>query len=233
MRHKIALILLFFCTPIYSQEHFSDIKTEITKFDLFSFDKISSVNNKKVFVEFVSNETKDDFIRKSKIEMSHLDYFQNKDEITYEDLKYAYKNNFLNRKSLWNRYYAYEWKEGKNLEFLITYSQETALPIKGAGIYVFHVFDKDNVYVIRISDNLILDEPNTEYDKLDSIFVFKNGQKMDENKGLEQTQGYYCKNEKSVKEFYDMLKKKDKSLPESAIKFQEAKMLIENILMKY
>ena len=46
-------------------------------------------------------------------------------------------------------------------------------------------------------------------------------------------EGYYFISQKTAETFYNMMEKKDKMLPESALKFQEIKEQIENYIVNY
>ena len=50
---------------------------------------------------------------------------------------------------------------------------------------------------------------------------------------MHTVRGYYWKDEESIKVFYRLLQNKDSSLPDSAIKFQEAAEAIFDILNNY
>ena len=50
--------------------------------------------------------------------------------------------------------------------------------------------------------------------------------------GLEQVQGYVCKNDDSAELFYKELLAENPSLPESVLRFQRAAKKIEKILME-
>lgn len=228
----LVFIMLYFTNAIFSQTIPNKIMNKINESNLFSFNNEEAVKECKPLITIIC-ESNEKFTRKTKNELSNSDLFSNKDDITYEDIKNAYKYDQLSHKSLWNRYITYEWKTGNQLEYSIMYSQETELPIHGAGIFVFYIFDKEYVYIIRISDYIVLDEPNAEYDTLNNIFFFKEGQKADTTKGLEQTQGYYCINKESVKLFYEKLRNNDKSLPTSAHKLQKGVAFLESVLNNY
>ncbi len=57
--------------------------------------------------------------------------------------------------------------------------------------------------------------------------------RTDPSKGIEGYQGYYFISQKTAETFYNMMAKKDKMLPESALKFQEIKEQIENYIVNY
>lgn len=57
--------------------------------------------------------------------------------------------------------------------------------------------------------------------------------RTDPSKGIEGNQGYYFISKKTAETFYNMMAKKDKMLPESALKFQEIKEQIENYIVNY
>ncbi|WP_287048780.1 hypothetical protein [Treponema sp.] len=127
------------------------------------------------------------------------------------------------------------WVDGKKLSFEICYGQsvKSSIPVYGAGLYSFTVFAKDGVYRINLSDSTDGRERNADYDALSEYFYFKEGIRRDMSRGIEGTRGYYFINEDAADRFYQKLIEKDASLPESALRFQEAAECIETILKNY
>lgn len=73
-------------------------------------------------------------------------------------------------------------------------------------------------------------EQKKENKVLNDLCFYKDGNLLDLNKGIERTKGYYWKNDECIHTFYNMLKNKDSSLPNSARKFQFAVEEIFKIL---
>lgn len=227
-KNLVLLILTLLSNILFAQNFPEKIKEKLEKSNLFVFNKIDALKYKKPTIEFFC-ESNEDFTRITSVAMDQ-NLLQNITNIDYNSLKKM----FIDEKNIFgNSYLKFEWQEGNNLGYSIMYSQQTERPIYGAGVYVIRIFDKEYVYTIRLSDYTKLDEPNDEYNTLNDIFVYKNGQKEDRSKGLEQTQGYYCINENSAEKFYTKLKNKDKSLPKSAQNFEKARLFIEDVLNHY
>ena len=127
------------------------------------------------------------------------------------------------------------WVDGKKLSFEICYNQSTKknIPIFASGVYTFTVFSKDGVYRMSIADFTDCTERNADYDALTDYLYFNEGIKRDMSRGIEGTRGYYFIDEDAADSFYQKLIEKDASLPESALRFQEAAECIETILKNY
>lgn len=189
------------------------------------------LNDKKLKVEVIQNWGKDDFIKKRK-QYINTSIFPDEENITYEMLLMSLKEYGYIYEPPFD-FYSFSWGVGKNLSYSVEYSQRLWGPIQSLYTYLITVFYKDRVYLIRLSDSTDLSDRNKEYDKLKDIFIFKEGQKMDISRGIEGDQGYYFVNDKVVEKFYDMLVKKDRLLPKSAIRFQRALEAIEEFLNDY
>lgn len=127
----------------------------------------------------------------------------------------------------------FQWLEGRHAPISIMYTQSRIYkPIDGAGNYVFKIFCKGGIYSISLHDIVNTYVRNSEYDTLDEYFYFQEGQMADARRGLEQVQGYVCKNDDSAELFYKEMLAENPSLPESVLRFQRAAKKIEKIIME-
>lgn len=241
MKKRILLSLLLLVTNfLFSQNLPEKLKSKIEDAGLFAIsystnlvgeERDSFIGQNLLEIEYQSSDT---FTR---LTASNLidGIFENPKNPTIKEIKDALKtckNIFMFTD---NHFSAFRWNEGKNLSYSIMYSQSPwNSAISAAGIYVFRVFDGDNVFILRLSDMTDLTDENEEYNALSDILYFKKGQKLDRKRGIEGDQGYYFINKKvSAKKFYEMLLFKDSSMPKSALKFQEAAEKLEEILNQY
>ncbi len=228
--------IFFLCTILlsvnclFAQNIQSQITEALRKSGLYSFSKEDAEKEQKPFIEFFCT-SKNEFTRKTIAALDKKLLETNK-EIDYKEIKKMFQKEVKVFGNIWNSFSDYKWKAEKRLDYSIMYSQKIDLPINGAGIYVIRIFEEEYVYTIRLTDYLRLDEPNKEYDVLSDIFEYRKGQKADAKRGLEQTQGYFC-DEKSAARFYEKLRRKDSSLPKTALRFQEAEDYIEKVLDNY
>ena len=86
---------------------------------------------------------------------------------------------------------------------------------------------------MSIADFTDCTERNADYDALTDYVYLNEGIKSDMSRGIEGTRGYYFIDEDVADSFYQKLIEKDASLPESALRFQEAAECIETILKNY
>lgn len=179
-------------------------------------------------------QTATDFTKKTRICFDFRKY-PNQDKMIYDDVKSVFKScNSLMFGNSYSTVGEYSWKEGKNISYSVQYTQlKTGRPIEGAGTYVIRAFFENSVLTILLEDVTNNIERNKEYDALGDLMYYNDGNLSDKNEGQERTKGYYWKNDESPKLFYTLLKAKDSSLPESAIKFQEAAETIFSILDNY
>lgn len=179
-------------------------------------------------------QTATDFTKKTRICFDFRKY-PNQDKMTYDDVKSVFKScNSLMFGNSYSTVGKYSWKEGKNISYSVQYTQlKTGRPIEGAGTYVIRAFFENSVLTILLEDVTNNIERNKEYDALGDLMYYNDGNLSDKNEGQKRTKGYYWKNDESPKLFYTLLKAKDSSLPESAIKFQEAAETIFSILDNY
>lgn len=197
------------------------------------FDEKQAVVEGKPYIN-LSYQTASDFTKKTRICFDFRKY-PNQDKMIYDDVKSVFKS--CNNLMFGNSYSTvgeYSWKEGKNISYSVQYTQlKTGRPIEGAGTYVIRAFFENSVLTILLEDVTNNIERNKEYDALGDLMYYNDGNLSDKNEGQERTKGYYWKNDESPKTFYTLLKAKDFSLPESAIKFQEAAETIFSILDNY
>lgn len=174
-----------------------------------------------------------------KEERPYLDpkLFSNTKIASVKDIKSVMRRGLRisDRPSYSTNYEKRRWVDGKKLSFEICYNQSTRenIPIFASGTYTFTVFSKDGVYRMSIADFTDCRERNADYDALTEYFYFKEGMKRDMSRGIEGTRGYYFINDDAADLFYQKLIEKDSSLPESALRFQEAAECIETILKNY
>ncbi|MBE6352143.1 MAG: hypothetical protein E7060_04255 [Treponema bryantii] len=188
-------------------------------------------NNK--FILEIWRETNSDFIRKNKINLSSK-IFKSEEEKTIENVKRYMKNGINIFEEYGNRnLIMLTWFEESENGVSIQYTQDTLSPITGAGIYLFRVFLDSYVYNFRLSDFILLDEQYSEFEALSKYMYFKPGQKLDLERGIEQTQGYYWKSIKSVAQFYDDLILNPETFPSKHVQsFYKTKMEIEESIRK-
>lgn len=233
MKKQLALLTLVFMDfCLFAQTFPNNIKEILAKSNLVCFSKSEAIKEQKPYIELFCS-SKEEFIKtKTSNPWVKRELFPDLNNITYSDLIKTYKDGqYLYVLPSW-QYEKYLWRKGKTYEYSIIYSINTYYPINGSGVYIFTIFDSDYVYIIAITDEKILDEQDNEYNALNDIFEFREGNKLDKQKGLEQTQGYYC-SEKSAAIFYDKLQNNDSALPKGAQNFQKAKIFIETVLDNY
>ena len=197
------------------------------------FDEKQAVVEGKPYIN-LSYQTATDFTKKTRICFDFRKY-PNQDKMIYDDVKSVFKScNSLMFGNSYSTVGEYSWKEGENISYSVQYTQlKTGRPIEGAGTYVIRAFFENSVLTILLEDVTNNIERNKEYDALGDLMYYNDGNLSDKNEGQERTKGYYWKNDESPKLFYTLLKAKDSSLPESAIKFQEAAETIFSILDNY
>ena len=233
MRKKIFLLISFLLfTYIFAQNIPEEIRNTLEESGLYSFTKEDSIKEDKPLVELIC-KTKEQFLKETCLPWIKKDLFKDYRNITYEEIIITYKDGKYIYDTPKNSFHKYMWKKANNKEYSIVYSLNTTYPISGLGNYVIRVFGTNYVNIITLSYPKLIDEEYKEFDSLNDIFIFKKGQKLNLNKGIAQTQGYYCKNEEAAEIFYERLIKKDDSLPEFVIRFQDAEMFLEKIIEKY
>ena len=197
------------------------------------FDEKQAVVEGKPYIN-LTYQTATDFTKKTRICFDFRQY-PNQDKMIYDDVKSVFKScNSLMFGNSYSTVGEYSWKEGENISYSVQYTQlKTGRPIEGAGTYVIRAFFENSVLTILLEDVTNNIERNKEYDALGDLMYYNDGNLSDKNEGQERTKGYYWKNDESPKLFYTLLKAKDSSLPESAIKFQEAAETIFSILDNY
>ena len=227
----ILFTILLSVNYIFTQDIPSKITEVLRESGLYAFSAEAAEKEQKPFVD-ISSISIEDFMRFTITPWTRKDLFPNEKNITYQDIIKTFKEG-VNIYSLpsWS-YENYSWRRGKSIEYSVIYSINTYYPITGPGHYSIKIFDSDYVYIIGLNENRVIDEPNKEYDKLNDIFSYKQGQKMDKSRGLEQTQGYYT-TEKKAARFYEKLRRKDSDLPKTALRLQEAEEFIEKVLDNY
>ena len=233
MKRNLLIFALFLLTnSIFSETILDKIRKPLEESGLYSFSKEELKETEKPFIKF-SFKSKDDYIKQIKNPWIRKDLFPKLEAVTYEKIIQTYKDciNIYDLPPLY--YYNYSWRVGKKIEYAVVYSQNTYYPITGPGSYSILIFDSNYVYMIDLSIDKIIDEPNSEYDALSDFFVYNKGHKADKSKGLEQSQGYFCFSEDKAKLFYDKLQKNDSLLPESAKRLQEGLLFLEDILNNY
>ena len=230
MKKILILLTMALCSVVLFADDLDNyLKKEIGKLDCVTLNS-KSEEKPNVTIKVQSDV---EFIKSQKMVLND-DLFPNKDKVSIKDIKAELKKDRNIYRPLYgNRYYDYSWHKGKKLSYSVISEQYTSFPINSFGFYTVLVFNKGKVYTIAITNFQVIEEPREDFDSLKDFFVFKLGQKHNPDKGLEQTQGYYWKNDESPKLFYTLLKSKDSSLPESAIKFQEAAETIFSILDNY
>lgn len=211
--------------------HIEKITDALKQSGLYAFSKEAAQKEQKPFLN-ISSMPKEKFIKQFKTPWTRKELFPDPNNITYADVIKTFKDG-VNADSLpsWT-YDNYSWHKGKNLEYSVIYSMNIYYPITGPGFYSIKIFDTDCVYMISLSENRVIDEPDEDFDALKDFFEYRKGQKANANKGLEQTQGYYC-NEEAAAKFYAKLRRKDGDLPKCVQRFQEAQEFIENLLDNY
>jgi hypothetical protein len=233
MNRKVLLFLAFIVCANYTfaQNLPAEITDTLKESGLYAFSKEDSQKMHKPFIN-ISAIQKEKYVKMFVTPWIRKDLFPDKNNITYDDIKKTFIDgvNVYDLPS-WD-YENYSWIKGKNIEYSVVYSISTYYPITGPGNYSIKIFDTDYVYIIGISENKIIDEVDKEYDALKNIFEYQKGQKADANKGLEQTQGYYC-NEETAAKLYEKMRKRDSDLPESAKRLQEAEYFLESVLSNY
>lgn len=240
MKKRILLSLLLLVTNfVFAKDLFADLLKQIQDTKLFYiYDSSARIlpteeeTNGKISIKITIN-TNEEFTKIIKSEMDP-DRFPSKENILFDDIKSYFKLEDNIFGFTFGDYMDFQWHNGKNLSYLRIYTQNKKRINTGTGTYGYRVFGSNYVYTIIILDPTDVTERNKEYDALSDLFYFKEGQKLDIQRGLEQTQGYYFVNgEASAKEFYQRLTRKDSSMPKSALKFQKAAEKLEEILNQY
>lgn len=225
----IILTMVLFSVSLFADDLENYLKNEIGKLDCVTLNS-KSEEKPNVTIKVQSDE---EFLKSQKMVLND-DLFPNKNKVSIDDIKAELKKGKNIYRPLYRtRFYNYSWHDGEQLSYSIAYEQYTSSPINSFGFYTIFVFYNNKIYTIGITNSQLIEKPREDFDSLKYFFVFKLGQKQNPDKGLEQTQGYYCVNEDSAKTFYRLLKEKDSSLPESAIKFQNAAEKIFDILNNY
>jgi len=227
------LLIIFVATTLFAVANPETIIETIESSDLWCFDTKQAELEGKPYIN-LTYQTAADFTNKTRNNFDY-DSYPNRKKMTYDDVKSVFKScNSLMFGNSYSTVGEYSWKEGKNLSYSVQYTQlKTGRPIEGAGTYVIRVFFDDSVLTILLDNVTNIIERNKEYDSLGDLLYYNDGKLADRNEGQEGTKGYYWKNDESPKTFYTLLKAKDFSLPESAIKFQEAAETIFSILDNY
>ena len=233
MKKILSLFLISIVTSVLFAEniHIEKITDALKQSGLYAFSKEEAQKEQKPFLNIYSMP-KEKFIKQFKTPWTKKELFPDENNITYADIIKTFKDG-VNVDSLpsWT-YDNYSWRKGKNLEYSVIYSMNTYYPITGAGFYSIKIFDTYCVYMISLSENRVIDEPDTDYDALKDFFEYRKGQKANVKKGLEQTQGYFCDDEAAAK-FYAKLRRRDGDLPKSVQRFQDAQDFVEKILDNY
>ena len=232
---KFLFVLLFIVNvvPFLSARDFeSDCMSFFKELGLLSKES-QSVNSNKMNVSYYFYKESKEIFTERTIDAIDTTLFPNPQNITYKDIQQSFKD----CKDIFlfadDEYSNFSWQEGKRFKVSIMYSQGLRRQMYASGVYVFRVFDDNMVYTVRISDCKDIQDRDSEYDKLDNLLVFKEGQKTNLQQGIEGNQGYCFKSRQTADEFYNLMKKKDKSLPKSALKFQEIKERVEHFILNY
>ena len=244
-RFYIFLVLLMTANFAFSQRLPEKLAKQFEDTGLFYFAYVhNGINIKPDIVNYdptklclrMSYTSDEDYL---KGERPYLDskLFSDTERATIKDIKSVMRRG-MNISELPDYSVSYKkrrWVDGKKLSFEICYGQsvKSSIPVYGAGLYSFTVFAKDGVYRINLSDPTDGRERNADYDALSEYFYFKEGIRRDMSRGIEGTRGYYFINDDAADLFYQKLIDKDSSLPESALRFQEAAECIETILKNY
>ena len=227
-----CLFILFISTCLFATVTADDVFEKINSSDLWYFDRDLAVSEEKIYIE-LTKQTATEFTKKTRI-CFDWDLYPNQNEMNFDDVKSVFKScNSLMFGPSYSTIAEYSWQEGHNLSYSIQYTQIKNGPIECAGNYVIRVFFEDCVLTILLKDTTNYIEQKKEYKVLNDLCIYKDGTLLDLNKGIERTKGYYWKSEGSIKTFYSMLKNKDSSLTQSAIKFQTAVDELFNILNSY
>ena len=193
-----------------------------------NFSKALEINR---FMLEIWRQTNLDFLQKSVFNTALI---KNQDEKSIENVK----KNLKEGKEIFELYgnsnsLIFTWCEGEKYSFSTQYSQVLSTPIINAGVYVIRLFLDSYVYTFRLSDYVTIDEQNDDFDSLTKYMYYKKGQKMDKNRGLEQTQGYYWKTKNSYFQFYEDLQLTPQNFPSEYIKnFYITRIEIEDSLRK-
>lgn len=183
------------------------------------------------FMLEIWRQTNLDFLQKSVFNTALI---KNQDEKSIESVK----KNLKEGKEIFELYgnsnsLIFTWCEGEKYSFSTQYSQVLSRPVINAGVYVIRLFLDSYVYTFRLSDYVTIDEQNGDFDSLTKYMYYKKGQKMDKNRGLEQTQGYYWKTKNSYFQFYEDLQLSPQNFPSEYIKnFYITRIEIEDSLRK-
>ena len=234
MKKILILLTMALCSVVlFAMSKPGSIIKDLESSNSWCFDEKQAVVEGKPYIN-LTYQTATDFTNKTR---NNFDYYSypNRKKMTYDDVKSVFKScNSLMFGNSYSSYREYSWKDGKNISYSVQYSQaKTGRPIDSAGTYVIRVFFEDSVLTILLDNVTNVIERNVEYDSLGDLLYYNDGKLADRNEGQEGTKGYYWKNDESPKLFYTLLKSKDSSLPESAIKFQEAAETIFAILDNY
>lgn len=234
MKKIFAFLIIFvLSTCLFAMSKPESIIKDLESSNSWCFDEKQAVVEGKPYIN-LTYQTSSDFANKTRNSLNY-DLYPNKKIMTYDDVKSVFKscNSLMFGKS-YSTVGEYSWVDGKNLSYSVQYSQaKTGRPIDSAGTYVIRVFFEDSVLTILLDNVTNVIERNVEYDSLGDLLYYNDGKLADRNEGQEGTKGYYWKNDESPKLFYTLLKSKDSSLLETAIKFQEAAETIFAILNNY
>ena len=234
MKKILILLTMALCSVVlFAMPKPESIIKDLESSNSWCFDEKQAVVEGKPYIN-LSYQTATDFTKKTRICFDFRKY-PNQDKMIYDDVKSVFKScNSLMFGNSYSTVGEYSWKEGENISYSVQYTQlKTGRPIEGAGTYVIRAFFENSVLTILLEDVTNNIERNKEYDALGDLMYYNDGNLSDKNEGQERTKGYYWKNDESPKLFYTLLKAKDSSLPESAIKFQEAAETIFSILDNY
>lgn len=225
-----CLIILFIGTCLFATVSPETIIEKIKDSDLWSFDKDCATSEEKPYIK-LTYQTADDFTRLTRKSLNS-ELYPNKSELNFDDIKSIFKScNNLALGPSYSTVGKYFWKESKRLSYSVQYTQtKLGRPIENAGTYIIRVFFEESVLTILLQDETNFSDQKKEYEVLNDLCFYKDGNLLDINKGLERTKGYYWKNDECIQIFYDMLKNKDSSLPSTVRKFQFAAEEIFKIL---
>lgn len=230
MRRIIIIVISSFCTAYFCLAQ--DFKNELDGFlqCSFSFEQTSALGTQITYE--ITEQSKEKFAERIRRNLN-TEIFPNYDSMSYDDILAALKKEINIFKFTSGELCIFNWSDCENLSYSLMYSQNISGRMYGAGVFVFRVFKDDVVYTIRISDQTDIQEHIPEYDAMDDILFFKSGQKMDALRGIEGNQGYYMVSKSAAEEFCNRLEQKDSRLPDSALRFYEAKEYIETFLDTY
>ena len=236
MKRILILLFLFIPNVIFSQVFPAKLLKQIENTGLFDIiyenQKINDNQNSGRFKLEIFSETNDIFSKKT-INSLNEELFPEREKVTFDDIKLEFEKCTDIFMTYGHSYSKFDWIKGKKFDFSVMYSQTLWMRIQGFGVYVFRIFAKDSVYTLRLSCPMELEDRNADFDSLSDYFYFKEGTKMNLQKGIEGTQGYYSIDRNAAEYFYNKLAAENKTLPESALKFQDAKKTLEKILARF